>query len=176
MAFGSTISPSIPSDDDTQEHWCKFSNPIRNKKVPFAGKQILRGDFLCHSFVSGEVLCLNQAGNPSLNIMSAACVLHTAKKILSTILNPLLPLLWFIDEGLHVGLDLLHVVHHAPSFTSGNPATEVRRESSPASADALRTTRQSTALRTALEPIVAMAVCATVLTARIPAAFHHFMD
>ena len=44
----------------------------------------------------------------------------------------------------------------------------------PASTDALKTINQSTCEITAVVPIVAIAVCATVLIARTPAAFHHF--
>lgn len=59
------------------------------------------------------------------------------------------------------------------SFTSGNPAMEVATDKIPDKTDDDITNRQSTALITALVPIVAAKVCATVFTARTPAAFHH---
>nr|DAM06522.1 MAG TPA: hypothetical protein [Caudoviricetes sp.] len=61
-------------------------------------------------------------------------------------------------------------------FSSGRPATLVSRLSTPASAEALATTAQLTSPSTALVPIVATAVCATVFTARIAAALSHFFQ
>lgn len=54
------------------------------------------------------------------------------------------------------------------------PATDVSKDTSPASAVADTTSFQSTAATTAAAPIVAIAVYAIVLIARIPAAFNHF--
>nr|DAI40516.1 MAG TPA: hypothetical protein [Caudoviricetes sp.] len=74
------------------------------------------------------------------------------------------------------------VSRRAPSFrpysvfSSGRPATLVSRLSTPASAEALATTAQLTSPSTALVPIVATAVCATVFTARIAAALIHFFQ
>jgi hypothetical protein len=59
--------------------------------------------------------------------------------------------------------------------TSGRPATLVSSDRIPASTEALATILQSTADRNAELPIVATAVCATVLIALTPAAFHHFV-
>ena len=49
----------------------------------------------------------------------------------------------------------------------------VSRDKIPASAEADATTAQFTSASTALVPIVAIAVCATVLSARTPAALIH---
>ncbi len=57
-------------------------------------------------------------------------------------------------------------------LSSGSPATLVSRDNTPASAAAEATIAQLTSPRTAAVPIVATAVCATVLIARIPAAFN----
>ena len=59
----------------------------------------------------------------------------------------------------------------AYSVTSGSPATDVSRDRIPASTAADRQTRQSTSDRIAEVPMVAAAVWATVLSARIAAAF-----
>lgn len=59
--------------------------------------------------------------------------------------------------------------------TSGKPATDVSIDSNPASADAEITIAQLTFDKTADVPIVEIAVCATVLTALIPAAFAHLI-
>ena len=59
-------------------------------------------------------------------------------------------------------------------LTSGRPATEVRRDRRPAKAAAEQTTAQFTSDRIAEVPIVAIAVCATVFKARMPAALIHF--
>lgn len=60
------------------------------------------------------------------------------------------------------------------SLTSGIPATDVSSEMIPASADADITYFQSTCPIAAAVPIPAIAACAIVFTALIPAAFHHF--
>lgn len=60
------------------------------------------------------------------------------------------------------------------SLTSGSPATLVSNDRSPAKSEAEITTRQSTADSTAEVPMVAIAVCATVFTARTAAALSHF--
>ena len=57
--------------------------------------------------------------------------------------------------------------------TSGSPATLVSKDKTPANTDALTTIFQSTAENTAAVPMVATAVCATVLIARIAAALNH---
>ena len=54
---------------------------------------------------------------------------------------------------------------------TGSPATDVSRDRIPASTAADRQTRQSTSDRIAEVPMVAAAVWATVLSARIAAAF-----
>ena len=59
--------------------------------------------------------------------------------------------------------------------TSGNPAILVSKDKIPAKALALPTMIQFTSDIVADTPIVATAVCATVLMALIPAAFHHFL-
>ena len=61
-----------------------------------------------------------------------------------------------------------------PSATSGMPATLVSTLTTPATTALDTTICQSTAEMTAPVPITATAVCAIVLTARIPAAFNHF--
>lgn len=60
-------------------------------------------------------------------------------------------------------------------FNSGRPATLVSRDNSPAKAAAETTATQLTSPSTAAVPIVATAVCATVLTARTPAAYNQFI-
>ena len=60
--------------------------------------------------------------------------------------------------------------YHSPSFSSGKPATDVKRDRMPASAAAETTATQLTSPITTEVPIMATAVCATVLTALIPAA------
>ena len=57
--------------------------------------------------------------------------------------------------------------------TSGNPATLVNNDKTPANADADNTIIQLTSPITAAVPIVATAVCATVLMALIPALLIH---
>ncbi len=65
---------------------------------------------------------------------------------------------------------------HIQSFVhSGRPAMLVRKLSAPASNDADNTIIQSTCESSALVPIVATAVCATVLSALDPAHFSHFL-
>jgi hypothetical protein len=59
-------------------------------------------------------------------------------------------------------------------LTSGKPATDVKMDNTPANTDADATITQSTPPNTLAVPIVATAVCATVLIARIPAHFNHF--
>ena len=59
------------------------------------------------------------------------------------------------------------------SLHSGNPATDVAIDRIPASTDADATIFQSTAPMTDAVPIVAIKVCATVLTALTPAFLHH---
>ena len=59
--------------------------------------------------------------------------------------------------------------------TSGNPAILVNKDKIPAKALELPTIIQFTSDIVADTPIVATAVCATVLMALIPAAFHHFL-
>ena len=59
--------------------------------------------------------------------------------------------------------------------TSGSPATEVSRERIPARTEAEATAIQFTSPMNADVPTVATAVCATVFTARTPAAFSHFL-
>lgn len=66
-----------------------------------------------------------------------------------------------------------HVKMQSYSCTSGNPAILVSRLSTAASADAEATISQSTSDSTAQVPIVATAVCASVFSARIPAALIH---
>ena len=56
-------------------------------------------------------------------------------------------------------------------FSSGNPATDVSRDKKPESKDADKTIFQSTLPITVAVPMVAIAVCAIVFTALIPAAF-----
>ena len=56
-------------------------------------------------------------------------------------------------------------------FTSGSPATDVSSDRIPASSAALPTMIQLTSPMTADVPMVATAVCATVLIARMPEAF-----
>ena len=62
------------------------------------------------------------------------------------------------------------------SFISGSPAVLVSSETSPASSEAETVVFQSTPEKTAPVPIVATAVCATVLSALIPAALSHFKN
>ena len=62
------------------------------------------------------------------------------------------------------------------SFISGSPAVLVSSDTSPASSAAETTVFQSTPEKTAPVPIVATAVCATVLIALIPAALSHFKN
>jgi hypothetical protein len=52
---------------------------------------------------------------------------------------------------------------------------DVRSDSTPARSVTEPTSSQSMSAITVVAPIVATAVCAIVLTARIPAAFHHFI-
>ena len=59
--------------------------------------------------------------------------------------------------------------------TSGNPAILVSKDKIPAKALALPTIIQFTSEIVEDTQIVAIAVCATVLMALIPAAFHHFL-
>lgn len=59
------------------------------------------------------------------------------------------------------------------SLTSGSPATDVKSDKIPAKRDALTTIFQSTPDNIAAVPMVATAVCATVLIARIAAALNH---
>ena len=67
----------------------------------------------------------------------------------------------------------LSIADDYSSLTSGRPATEVSRDRMPARADALATITQFTSPNTALVPMVATAVCATVFSALMPAAFSH---
>ena len=60
-------------------------------------------------------------------------------------------------------------------YTSGNPLILVSKDKIPAKTLELPTITQFTSDIVADTPIVAAAVCATVLIARIPAAFHHFL-
>ena len=62
------------------------------------------------------------------------------------------------------------------SLTSGKPATLVNTDNMPASSEAEPTTSQLTSPITADVPIVATAVCATVLTALTAAAFAQFFQ
>lgn len=57
---------------------------------------------------------------------------------------------------------------------SGRPATDISKDSIPASSDDEKTTAQFTLEITAEVPIVAIAVCATVLNALVEAALNHF--
>jgi hypothetical protein len=61
---------------------------------------------------------------------------------------------------------------HSSTPTSGRPATEVKRESTAARAAELATSTQFTSPIATAVPMVATAVCARVLTARIPAALN----
>jgi len=72
-------------------------------------------------------------------------------------------------------LDLLRLTYFSPFSTSSNPFIENKRDSIPAKIDADITTSQFTSVKSVDVPIVATAVCATVLTARIPAALNHFL-
>ena len=62
---------------------------------------------------------------------------------------------------------------HLDSSTSGSPATDVKIDSSPASAEADSTTYQLTSVSSAVVPIVAIAVCASVFSALTAAASSH---
>lgn len=61
------------------------------------------------------------------------------------------------------------------SLTSGKPTSEVKIESSADNSDADIKVFQSICENTAELPITAIAVCAKVFTARISAAFIHFL-
>nr|DAU37772.1 MAG TPA: hypothetical protein [Caudoviricetes sp.] len=82
----------------------------------------------------------------------------------------------------HLGYRLFNNAHSAsvPSSSSGHssgiPAREVSRDSTPASREALPTIIQSTSDITAVVPMVATAVCATVFSARMPAALIQFFQ
>ena len=65
--------------------------------------------------------------------------------------------------------------HSPPQGASGRPATDVSILTIPATIAEDKTIRQSIADKTVLVPITATAVCAIVLTARIPALTIHFL-
>jgi hypothetical protein len=82
----------------------------------------------------------------------------------------------------HLGYRLFNNAHSAsvPSSSSGHssgiPAREVSSERTPASREALPTMSQFTSNSTADVPMVATAVCATVFSARMPAALIQFFQ
>nr|DAG08866.1 MAG TPA: hypothetical protein [Caudoviricetes sp.] len=82
----------------------------------------------------------------------------------------------------HLRYRLFNYAHSAsvPSSSSGHssgiPAREVSRDSTPASREALPTMSQFTSDSTADVPMVATAVCATVFSARMPAALIQFFQ
>jgi hypothetical protein len=65
--------------------------------------------------------------------------------------------------------------HYPSQGASGRPATDVNILTIPATIAEDKTIRQSIADKTVLVPITATAVCAIVLTARMPALTIHFL-
>ena len=82
-------------------------------------------------------------------------------------------------DFLNVFSGMLQTCHTVPGFyyclTSGNPATDVSTDTMPASTAVDTVSVQFTPPNAVAAPIPPMAACAVVFTARMPAAFNHFL-